>query len=134
MRFQERRLQLNRGRYADSHSCLVKVTRRIALSIRQPYAELILRGVKCFEYRSRPTHQRGRVYVYAAKQEGDPSGYRKLRCAPEDLPRGVLVGTVEIVNCTGTPGDYRWHLARPRRLRRPRRPKNHPQPAWFQPF
>jgi hypothetical protein len=112
----------------------VKVTRRIALSIRQPYAELILRRLKRFEYRTRPTNLRGRIYIYAAMQEGDPAGYRKLRCAPEDLPRGVLVGTVEIVNCTGRPGDYRWHLASPRRLRRPRRPKNHPQPAWFQPF
>ncbi len=26
-----------------------------ALSIRQPYAELILRGIKTIEYRSRPT-------------------------------------------------------------------------------
>jgi hypothetical protein len=27
----------------------------LALSIRQPYAELILRGIKTVEYRSRPT-------------------------------------------------------------------------------
>jgi hypothetical protein len=34
----------------------------LALSIRQPYAELILRGLKMIEYRSRPTrHQRRRL-------------------------------------------------------------------------
>jgi hypothetical protein len=35
-----------------------------ALSIRQPYAELILRGLKTIEYRSRPTKIIGeRFYI-----------------------------------------------------------------------
>ena len=39
-----------------------------ALSIRQPYAELILRGEKTIEYRSRPTKIIGeRFYFYASK-------------------------------------------------------------------
>jgi hypothetical protein len=39
-----------------------------ALSIRQPWAELILRGVKTVEYRSRPTRIIGeRFYIYASK-------------------------------------------------------------------
>jgi len=38
-----------------------------ALSIRQPYAELILRGVKTIEYRSRSTRIVGeRFYLYAS--------------------------------------------------------------------
>ncbi len=38
-----------------------------ALSIRQPWAELILRGVKTVEYRSRPTRVIGeRFWIYAA--------------------------------------------------------------------
>jgi hypothetical protein len=38
-----------------------------ALSIRQPYAELILRGIKRIEYRSRPTRIFGeRFYIYAS--------------------------------------------------------------------
>ena len=36
-----------------------------ALSVRQPYAELILRGEKKIEYRSKPTNIRERVYLYA---------------------------------------------------------------------
>jgi hypothetical protein len=40
-----------------------------ALSIRQPWAELILRGVKTIEYRSRPTRIVGeRFFLYASKQ------------------------------------------------------------------
>jgi hypothetical protein len=39
-----------------------------ALSIRQPYAELILRGINTAEFRSRRTHILGeRFYIYAAK-------------------------------------------------------------------
>ncbi len=40
-----------------------------ALSIRQPYAELILRGIKRIEFRSRPTKIIGeRFWIYASKQ------------------------------------------------------------------
>jgi ASCH domain len=39
-----------------------------ALSIRQPYAELILRGIKTVEYRTRPTRIIGeRFHIYASK-------------------------------------------------------------------
>ena len=39
-----------------------------ALSIRQPYAELILRGIKPIEFRSRPTKIIGeRFYIYASQ-------------------------------------------------------------------
>ena len=42
-----------------------------ALSIRQPFAELILRGIKTVEYRSRPTRIIGqRFHIYACKGTG----------------------------------------------------------------
>ncbi len=42
-----------------------------ALSIRQPYAELILRGIKTVEYRSRSTRIIGeRFHIYASKGSG----------------------------------------------------------------
>ena len=40
-----------------------------ALSIRQPFAELILRGTKRIEYRTRPTRIIGeRFWIYASRQ------------------------------------------------------------------
>src|SRR4051794_37630230 len=46
-----------------------------ALSIRQPYAELMLRGVKTAELRSRPTAIVGeRFYIYASRQWAVSSG------------------------------------------------------------
>ena len=124
-----------------------------ALSVRQPWAELILRGHKTIEVRSRRTHLRERVFIYA--------GFNRIEVAEEariadqfgidvdGLPRGVLVGTVEIMGClplqqddshaacfeiTGTHGFYGWLLARPQRAENLLKPKNQPQPMFFNPF
>lgn len=105
-----------------------------ALSIRQPYAEDILRGTKRIEYRSRPTTIRERVYIYASLTPGKPKAFEAMGAHSGDLPTGVLVGTVEIVGCTGTPGNHQWHLRNPARLRRALEPRNRPLPAWFFPF
>jgi hypothetical protein len=52
----------------------------------------------------------------------------------DDLPRGMLLGTVGLHNCTGTERDYHWHVRDPKHARALRKPKNHPQPSWFNPF
>jgi len=47
-----------------------------ALSIRQPYAEMILRGEKTIEYRSRPTKIIGeRFYIYASRKWAGVNGH-----------------------------------------------------------
>src|SRR3954453_5898773 len=76
-----------------------------ALSIRQPYAEEILRGIKKIEYRNRPTKVIGvTFYIYAAMKvpthAGIPERFRKLGSAVGGLPTGVLVGTAKISKCT----------------------------------
>jgi predicted transcriptional regulator len=106
-----------------------------ALSIRQPYAEMILRGIKTAEYRSRPTTRiNQRFYLYAAKQPGATNGFVELGCAVGELPTGVIVGTARIARCQRQKDGYAWHLTEVRRLARPRRIKRQPQPAWFRPF
>lgn len=105
-----------------------------ALSIRQPYAEMILRGVKHIEYRSRPTNIRERVYIYAAMAPGDQDDFKSIKCKPGSLPTGVLIGSVEIVKCTKKGDTFHWHLQNPKRRARPIKPKKHPQPCWFNPF
>jgi hypothetical protein len=108
-----------------------------ALSIRQPHAEAIMRGVKMIEYRSRATRIRGRVYIYASL--GRYSSVEEAEMLEEygiddvdieDLPRGVIIGTVELYDCDG--GD--WYVRSPERAKRLRKPRNHPQPVWFNPF
>ncbi|WP_437193274.1 SNF2-related protein [Planctomicrobium sp. SH527] len=101
-----------------------------ALSIRQPWAELILRGEKTVEYRSQATTVRGKVYIYASLAKLDP-GYEQIE---GDLPRGLIVGTVEITSCENGNGDFEWILSNPQRLAEPIAPKEQPQPVWFFPF
>lgn len=107
------------------------------ISIRQPFAEQILRGTKKIEYRSRTTNIRERVYIYASLGERPLEDWKTAGIAPYSLPTGVVVGTVEIVGCTPSrkfPGDNEWHLARPERLETLLPPKEHAQPIWFYPF
>lgn len=72
------------------------------------------------------------MYIYASLKPGWWNDFEAMRLSRADLPTGVLVGTVEITGCTGKPGDYRWHLKRPQRLKRKLRPKKQPQPALVQ--
>ncbi|MCL4208004.1 MAG: DEAD/DEAH box helicase family protein, partial [Pirellulaceae bacterium] len=109
-----------------------------ALSIRQPWAEQVLRGEKPIEYRSKPTKVRGRIYIYASLGRYDASEERQMEDEVgfpiDDLPRGLVVGTVEIVDCTGSDGEYEWQLGNPERLPEPLPPQEQPQPVWFHPF
>ena len=104
-----------------------------ALSVRQPWAELILRGHKRVEYRSQATHIRGRVYLYASLAKPDPADAQVI-ASLDDLPRGLVVGTVEIVGCELGNDGYEWHLAHPQRLDTPLTPVEQPQAVWFYPF
>lgn len=110
-----------------------------ALSIRQPYVEEILRGIKTVEFRNRPTTIIGETfYIYAALKAGEgldiPRRFAALGCGVGDLPTGVIVGTAKISHVTGARKDFRWHLIEVKRLTKARKPRKHPQPSWFDPF
>jgi|GEM_PF-4470538 len=76
---------------------------RIALAIQQPWAELILRGIKTLEIRSQPTRQRGTILLYASKRVSAlPAAHaavRRLDLDIESLPRGKVVGSVDLIDC-----------------------------------
>lgn len=96
----------------------------LALSIRQPWASLILKAGKDIENRAWPTKYRGRILVHAAqgmtraehedaihfavaairaqpRREGPTKmvTLRELGFDFDELQRGGVVGTVEIVDC-----------------------------------
>jgi hypothetical protein len=110
----------------------MKVTR--AISIRQPYAELILRGEKVKEFRSVPTNIRERVWIYASfRPAEDTAAWRKAGSIAGSLPTGVIVGSVEIVDCQPTRDGYAYTLRKPERSSRPRKAKNQPLPRFWRP-
>ena len=75
------------------------------LSIRQPYADLILCGRKWCENRTWPTNHTGTMYIHASSW--DPDARREWRAAghdpAEDLPTGgltgAIIGRVQVVGC-----------------------------------
>ena len=81
-----------------------------ALSIRQPWAWLILNAGKDIENRDWHHALRGRILIHASKgmtrneyrNGGDmlaEVNFRVLLPEPETLERGGIVGSVEIVDC-----------------------------------
>lgn len=93
-----------------------------ALSIRQPWAWLILNGGKDVENREWPTRYRGRVLVHAAKgmtrdefQSAAIFAFGRIGMASlppmDNLQRGGIVGSVEIVDCVQRSSSH-WFVGR----------------------
>lgn len=125
----------------------------LALGIRQPWAELILRGVKTIEVRSQNTRVRGPIYIYVGKKPAvGPAALAAVKEHDLDidsLPRGVVVGTVEIDDAVPmrspdaaaaclspdlVVGKFGWHLTAPRRLAEPLTVDYLPYGVWFYPW
>lgn len=109
------------------------------LSLRQPWAEQVMRGDKSVEYRERPVHYRGRIYIYASlgrySRDEEEEFAEEVGYAIDDLPRGVVIGTVEISDCRDQGfGKFAWQLKKPKRIDPPVPPLEKPQPIWFHPF
>ena len=92
----------------------------MALSIRQPWAWLILNGGKDIENRNWPTRFRGRFLIHAAKgmtradyeEAGGIAVDIGITLPPsEQLQRGGIVGEAEIVDCV-TDSESPWFCGR----------------------
>src|SRR5687767_704551 len=69
-----------------------------ALSVRQPWAELILVGRKRYELRSWRTSHRGPILIHAGLRiETEAVAFAGLH--EKALTTGALVGVVELVDC-----------------------------------
>lgn len=89
-----------------------------AISVRQPWAWLIVNGYKDIENRSRNTKHRGRTLIHASKKF-DNAGYRRIRKDfplikmpffngwVNEFPMGGIVGAVNIIACVDT-HTSRW--------------------------
>jgi hypothetical protein len=112
-----------------------------ALTIRQPWAELIMLGVKDVENRSRRTTFRGRFAVHVSGKRADrssidfdvvPANVRDAarRAWEANESAGRVIGTVELMDCVvesrspwAMEGCWHWLVANPRRYARSVRAK-----------
>lgn len=73
-----------------------------ALSLKQPWAALLVHGLKTIEIRRWPTARRGRVLIHASSVKDErPEGWALLRSAllDEEQQLGGIVGAGEITGC-----------------------------------
>ena len=86
-----------------------------ALSVKQPWAELIARGKKKKEFRTWTRSCFGELLIVASKSvEAEDIADEGLDVASLVFGRAVCV--VEFYKVTGDEGDYAWHLRNPRRV------------------
>ena len=101
-----------------------------ALSVHQPWAWLIVSGIKDIENRKNRTHHRGPLLIHAGLSladctedviqslEGEYGSYIR-----SELYTGGIVGVVDVIDCVQShkskwfKGPFGWVLANPRRLK-----------------
>jgi predicted transcriptional regulator len=88
-----------------------KMTEIRVLAVRQPWASLIVEGLKTIEVRSRPTNIRERVAIYASRAKQEPlEGKYGRDYNYRSLPTGKIIGTVEIVGCVHLRNQFEFEL------------------------
>lgn len=126
---------------------------RLALGVQQPWAELIVRGIKTLEIRNTNTRRAETIYIYASQKfSSKPAARRALKRYQLDrdqLVYGQILGTVDIIDSRPTTkadaeaacvpatllaGRYAWELGNPVRFERPLEVRFLPYGVWFYPF
>lgn len=93
------------------------------LTLQQPWAWLVIYSTKLTENRSWNTSYRGPLFIHAGKQL-DPRGFSYASAlgieVPDDLPRGVILGHVDLVDVVrdsdspwAEPDCFHWLLENP---------------------
>lgn len=72
------------------------------LTIKQPWATLIMQGYKRFEFRSWQTKYRGELLIHAGKSIDKEAMKRLEQYIPEEMPLGKILGKVNLSNCIKT--------------------------------
>ena len=70
-----------------------------ALTIKQPWATLIMQQDKRFEFRSWQTKYRGDLLIHAGKGIDKEAMKRLAKYIPENMPTGKILGKVTLVDC-----------------------------------
>lgn len=107
-----------------------------ALTIKQPWASLIVEGIKDIENRTWRTNYRGRIYVHCSKptkfdvKMTDPQTIAAMPVLKQafdgTMPFGAIIGEVDIIDCVqnhpsawAEQGAWNWVLANPVKYDRP---------------
>ena len=80
------------------------------LTIKQPWATLIMQGDKRFEFRSWQTKYRGELLIHAGKGIDKEAVKRLANYLPQELPQGKILGKVTLVDCIKMTHEFKEEL------------------------
>lgn len=82
-----------------------------ALTIKQPWATLIMQQNKGYEFRSWKTNYRGDFLIHAGKTIDKEAVERLKKYLPKELPTGKILGKVTLTDCIPMSEDFAKMLA-----------------------
>lgn len=80
------------------------------LTIKQPWATLIMQKDKRFEFRSWQTKYRGDLLIHAGKGIDKEAMKRLVKYIPKNLPTGKILGKVTLVDCVKITPEFKQRL------------------------
>ena len=80
------------------------------LTIKQPWATLIMQGDKKYEFRSWQTKYRGELLIHAGKSFDKEAIKRLEKYLPENLPLGKILGKVRLIDCIKMSPEFKEML------------------------
>ena len=69
-----------------------------AITLKQPWATLVIEGYKKYEFRTWKTNYRGEIYIHAGKSV-DKKAMEKLKNLNLEYPKSKILGKVIIEDC-----------------------------------
>ena len=76
------------------------------LTIKQPWASLIMLGLKKYEFRSWKTDYRGELLIHAGKGIDKDGMERLKKYIPENMPTERILGKVKLIDCIKTSPEF----------------------------
>jgi len=80
------------------------------ITIKQPWATLIMQGYKRFEFRSWQTKYRGDLLIHAGKGIDKEAVKRLEKYLPKELPFGKILGKVTLIDCIKMSSEFKEKL------------------------
>ncbi len=81
------------------------------ITIKQPFASLILKGYKEYEFRTWPTKYRGEILIHAGKtvdKEAIATRFKEYDLG--NMPTGVIIAKVNITDCIKMTNEFAYEL------------------------
>ena len=76
------------------------------ITIKQPFASLIVENIKKYEFRTWKTNYRGKILIHAAKNV-DKNAMKKIEKYNLDCPTGCIIGIASITDCIKVDDNFR---------------------------